>query len=250
MPKLLLKFRDSVIQEIPLRKPCTTVGRIADNDIVINNLGVSRVHARIVQEGDEYFVEDMESRNATLLNNQEVKRNKLKDKDEIGIGKHILVFVAHGEVSDAEIKQQPLQKDQHHGSQLLSPEETLQLSANVSTKKYSHSAREITANGVIIKEAGVQIVDGGVNQTMVKFDRVLVVAGKGPSVDIRIKGTYEKDVVFVVSNRPSGFFVSPPKGIVLKVNGQDVKDYLQLQDGDVIEAAETKMKFFLQTKPA
>ena len=45
----------------------------------------------------------------------------------------------------------------------------------------------------------MELLEGALNQTVVKFDRVLIVAGKGPTVDIRIKGTYEKDVVFIIS---------------------------------------------------
>ena len=92
MPKLVLKFKDSVLQEIPLNKSCVTIGRTGENDVVINNLGVSRQHARIIQDNDEYTLEDLGSRNGTILNNEEIKHSKLKDKDEIVIGKHTVVF--------------------------------------------------------------------------------------------------------------------------------------------------------------
>lgn len=252
MPKLLLKFRDSTIQEIPIGKDLTTIGRVPDNDIVINNLGVSRLHAKIIKDGEDYYLEDMGSRNATFLNNQEVKKSKLKDKDEIGIGKHTLVFLLHAEVSPEEAAAVEQKHIINPGQGYMQADETMQLSANLVTKKYASEKPSLEkphaqapAGG---KEAGVEILEGGVNQTTVKFERALVVAGKSPTVDIRVKGTYDKDVVFVISNRPGGFFISPPKGIPLKVNGQDVKDHMQLQNGCVIQAAETKMKFFVHER--
>jgi pSer/pThr/pTyr-binding forkhead associated (FHA) protein len=292
MPKLVLKFRDSIIQEIPLSKELTTIGRVPDNDIVINNLGVSRLHAKIIRDGEDYYLEDMGSRNATFLNNQEVKKSKLKDNDEIGIGKHTLVFLLHAEVSPEAALTAASQKHVIP-EQYMQGDETMQISPQLATKKYT--ARGITSpieqvptsgkkpTGTIepvpmsgkkitspieqaptpgrritsriekaglpgrsgSQESGVEILEGGVNQTTVKFERALVVAGKSPTVDIRIKGNYEKDVVFVISNRPTGFFISPPKGISLKVNGQDVKDHMPLNNGSIIQAAETKMKFFI-----
>jgi pSer/pThr/pTyr-binding forkhead associated (FHA) protein len=52
--------------------------------------GVSRRHAQIVQEDDALFVEDLESTNGTRLNSfilQPYQRYRLRDGDEIGMGK-------------------------------------------------------------------------------------------------------------------------------------------------------------------
>ena len=205
--------------------------------VVINNLGVSRQHARIIQDGDDFIIEDMGSRNGTVLNNQEVKQSKLKDNDEIMIGKHLVVFVENDEpVKIATVSPS-------HFPDALPPDETLKM-GTLNTKRMTKEDSEKPA--VDNREVGVEILEGGIDQDVVHFQRLLIVAGQGPKVDIRIKGNYDKDVVFVVSNRPSGFFISPPKGISLKVNGEEVMDYVPLKDGDMIEAEETKMKFFMR----
>lgn len=246
MPKLVLKFKDKILQEIALNKPCITIGRTGENDIVINNLGVSRLHAQVIQEGEDFFLEDMGSRNGTTLNNQELKSHKYKldDKDEITIAKHIIHFFRNEDVSGDNATPKAETRTASSRYRSLSPEETVQISPLPNAKDVV--THKIPKPGTpVIAQHGVEIIEGDQQQKLVNFERVLIVGGKGPTVDIRIKGEYDKDVALVISKRPTGFFISPPKAhIVLKVNGQDVKDYVQLQNGDIIDAAETKMKFF------
>lgn len=53
-----------------LEKRVITVGRHIDNDIVINAPQVSRYHLRLTQNGDGYILEDLDSRNGTLVDGQ------------------------------------------------------------------------------------------------------------------------------------------------------------------------------------
>src|SRR5258708_18928299 len=46
----------------------TVIGRGADAAIRIEDDGVSRKHARVVQSGNEVWIEDLESANRTFLN--------------------------------------------------------------------------------------------------------------------------------------------------------------------------------------
>lgn len=248
MPKLLLKFRNEILREIPIIKDAVTIGRTSENDIAIDNIGVSRRHAQVIKEGDDYYIEDMESANGTILNGRVLNsasgnKSKLQDNDEIELGKHKLVFLLHAEVTPKDIVTAAKAKKATR-RMTMAAEETVNV-FDVKTKGY----RKLTPGGLKsdVKEAGVEILEGGVDQNVVKFNRILTVAGKGPTVDIRIKGNYEKDVLFVISKRPEGFFLSPPKDkfCPLKVDGKDVNDHTRLRNGQIIEAEETKMKFFI-----
>ncbi len=48
--------------------PTCGVGRGLENDIVIDDMSISREHAQILKDGDDYYLEDLQSRNGTLLN--------------------------------------------------------------------------------------------------------------------------------------------------------------------------------------
>lgn len=54
-------------QTIPLTGTSTTIGRGADNDVVVDDEGVSRQHAEITFVGGEYLIADIGSAGGTLL---------------------------------------------------------------------------------------------------------------------------------------------------------------------------------------
>jgi class 3 adenylate cyclase len=70
-----------------------TVGRSPENTIVVPNALISRKHARITWDGEHYLVEDLGTRNGTLLNRQAITApTALKDGDEIVLPGISLVF--------------------------------------------------------------------------------------------------------------------------------------------------------------
>jgi pSer/pThr/pTyr-binding forkhead associated (FHA) protein len=91
---LTLEFKSQVIEKFSFEKETVTIGRIPENDIRIDNLLVSRRHAKIFREGENYILEDLNSANGTFVNNERISRYFLKDGDIITIGKHQLIFSA------------------------------------------------------------------------------------------------------------------------------------------------------------
>lgn len=81
----------------------TIIGRHADCDIVLPDRLVSRHHAHIVWNPEEqtYILEDLQSKNGTFINGQELtKAHQLKDGDEIQIALRFkLAFVDAGETA-------------------------------------------------------------------------------------------------------------------------------------------------------
>ncbi len=73
------------------------IGRVDDNDLALSQEpGVSKVHAKIVGQGDRYLIVDCESRNGTLVNGVPVQRADLYDGDEIKICGCTLRFTQKG----------------------------------------------------------------------------------------------------------------------------------------------------------
>jgi hypothetical protein len=58
------------------------IGRGKHCDLVINSGKVSREHAVIVREGNDFFIEDLGSSNGTWFNKQRIKRRQVQDGDE------------------------------------------------------------------------------------------------------------------------------------------------------------------------
>lgn len=75
----------------PLSADSTQIGR-REGDIRLEESSVSRAHARVVREGDVYYLEDTGSTNGTFLRIQD--RTKLTHGDEIQVGLVRLRFEA------------------------------------------------------------------------------------------------------------------------------------------------------------
>ncbi|MFP2932645.1 FHA domain-containing protein, partial [Pyxidicoccus sp. 3LG] len=70
------------------------VGRTSENDLVLLDHGVSRKHARILERGGQYFVEDMGSSNGTAHNGAQLAGEQLlRDGDRITVGPVEFTFV-------------------------------------------------------------------------------------------------------------------------------------------------------------
>jgi len=74
----------------------TTVGRDTQSDIFLDDVTVSRYHARVTVEDDTLTVEDVGSTNGTYVNSERTDGVRLKPGDEVIIGKYHLI-VARGD---------------------------------------------------------------------------------------------------------------------------------------------------------
>ncbi|MDX1983284.1 MAG: sigma 54-interacting transcriptional regulator [Bryobacteraceae bacterium] len=79
----------------PIHEGQLSIGREPGNDIVLLDGGVSRRHCVIERRGEEFRLEDLGSRNASLVNDIRVGNHALSDGDRIRIGKSLLVFRLH-----------------------------------------------------------------------------------------------------------------------------------------------------------
>lgn len=82
----------------PLDTRGTTIGRDAQNDIVLDDTAVSRQHAKVRTESesgrkkDQFYIYDLGSSNHTYVNGRRIDRALLRDGDEIRIGETRMVF--------------------------------------------------------------------------------------------------------------------------------------------------------------
>ncbi len=80
-------------ERFALDRPATTLGRDPSSDIFLNDITVSRRHARVEVAADSATISDAGSLNGTYVNRERVEAMALKQGDEIQIGKFRLVFL-------------------------------------------------------------------------------------------------------------------------------------------------------------
>jgi pSer/pThr/pTyr-binding forkhead associated (FHA) protein len=91
--RIILKFNSTVLKELKIDQDEIIIGRDSGNDIQIDNVAVSREHARIIKGPNFYLIEDLNSTNGTFVNGKKINKKFLQEVDEISIGKHSLQIV-------------------------------------------------------------------------------------------------------------------------------------------------------------
>jgi SARP family transcriptional regulator, regulator of embCAB operon len=87
------QLRDPVGRRYPLRGTATRIGRVSDNDIVLDDATVSRFHAVIVDTGTSFVITDLGSANGVDVADQRIRTSAtLADGDHIRISDHEFTF--------------------------------------------------------------------------------------------------------------------------------------------------------------
>ena len=98
VPVLLIRAGGGREAEVvPLAGDVLTIGRSPHSDLFLDDVTVSRHHARIVRDEDGFLVEDLNSLNGTYVNRKRIERHVLTNGDELQIGKFKLAFLERNE---------------------------------------------------------------------------------------------------------------------------------------------------------
>ena len=104
----LMVFCDAEAQLRLLEEGCSVViGREPPAEIVVHDSSVSRQHARILRKQEEVWIEDLESRNGTVVRGAKVQRQRLEAGDQVEVGRARVVLAATRPSADAAQAAQP-----------------------------------------------------------------------------------------------------------------------------------------------
>jgi predicted component of type VI protein secretion system len=95
MPELILSLRDRELGRFPVVATRTTIGRDPGCDVVIDNAGISRLHATLEVVGDSFVLRDEGSQNGLTLNGEPCREGRVVNGDMIGVNKFLLRFSNH-----------------------------------------------------------------------------------------------------------------------------------------------------------
>ena len=90
-PRVVVHARERT-WEVPLPSDRLTIGREHDNDVVLDEGGVSRYHAVVERRGGSWTVRDLNSSNGTWVGPARVSRTVLSDGESFRIGTASLVL--------------------------------------------------------------------------------------------------------------------------------------------------------------
>lgn len=238
MPKLILKLSERELQECVVGAYPVSIGRLADNMIVIDHPVVSGRHARVFREGNHYVVEDLKSTNGTFVNEKPIARHTLLEGDLVQVGKHSLVFsLAGGE-------QEPMAKGgaepfrpEIGGTATPDPNKQEPLLSGPDHRRPSQVYRVIPKTAIPTtpeRTGSVRIVSGKSDQPEYPLLGLTTIIGNAKTAQIRTKGWFKPKVAAAIVRKGDGFTVTP-MGAAVTVNGQKVSSRHDLNNGDTIE---------------
>lgn len=226
MPEIVVRYEDKVIERVVTEKKRISIGRTHDNDIVLENRGVSRKHALIEFNDKAAVIMDNESLNGTFVNNRKISEEVLRDSDTITIGKYSLVYHAESSLSET-------------GG--ASMDGTMVLN----TKRQKEMMENDRVERQILEKHGASVLLGEENAEFseMALDREVTTIGKAKFVHVKAKGFMLSGIQAKVTREPEGFaLVNLGRKGKTKVNGEAV-DRCWLKNGDYITVGKTTMKF-------
>ncbi len=242
MHKLILSFEGTVLKSVAVGTDRLTIGRKPENDIQVDNLAVSGLHAAVERVGEDVILEDLHSTNGTMVNGQLIQKHVLKNFDVIELGKHKLKYVVESSSSanmdKTMVIRRPLVPDPHaahaHG-------------AHASTASHAHAPAQAAAlvraptpapapaaAAAAPREAAIQVLSGPAAGRVLDLTKNLTTIGR-PGLQVS-----------VITRRPNGYFITHVEGTGFPLlNGAPLgAQAQQLKEQDTIEIAGTKMSFF------
>ncbi len=92
---LIVQRGDEIGRRVDLHAEQITIGRGSDNDVILNDPMVSRYHAVLKRQGDQYGVIDLGSSNPVVVNDQGLEpgvARQLAHRDVLLIGRNVFSF--------------------------------------------------------------------------------------------------------------------------------------------------------------
>ena len=180
----LLPLADGKQQAISLRAEHTTIGRAAECDVVLDDPRISRQHATITGDGQQYHVRDGGSLNGTFVNGRRVlaaTATRLHPGDELRFADLPFHFLS-GPADQPHLPPARLRLDDAaaevyvgDGRVVLAPKEYALL--RVLWRRAGHvCSKESLAQAVWPEEQGI-ITDASIESTVSRLRRKLAAAG-------------------------------------------------------------------------
>jgi len=221
MPDITVKLGDQVLQNRRFDGDLLRIGRSRENDIVLENLSVSRDHAQLRFHDGRYILTDLNSANGTLVNGVRITKTEIIDEDVITIGKHKIHF--RNRVLD----------------EAIASGEPHDVSKTVMVEPKA--------------EAWLTVESGRLKDREFKLTRFETSLGKAPSNDVVITDDWllAKKQAVILRKGNNSFEIEDLGGLrKVKINGKPIAEKSPLANGDTVELGGTKLTFRSTATPS
>jgi pSer/pThr/pTyr-binding forkhead associated (FHA) protein len=216
-----LSFAEDVIAEYEIDAPRLTVGRHPDCDIIVDNAGISGLHAFLIQQQGRFYVKDAMSKNGLMLNGEkrELIELCLNQRVDIG-GKYALELVKAPSQTISPVTGNTAKLE-------ATPAETMMVSASMMAKMAQMGQQVRPAYLIMAKTKG--------GSWILRLDKLVVTVGRAKTCDIRTGGWFAPAQLASIERGVDGFWLTSAGSNRVTVNDNPVQDRLALKEGDRLQ---------------
>jgi pSer/pThr/pTyr-binding forkhead associated (FHA) protein len=231
MAYIQVYFNNVLQSQVELRPdPANPVslGRDPESDIFLDNAGVSALHAVIWKDGEDYVIEDTESRNGVVINGERFQRKVLAVGDEIQVLKYTLKFAE----TATDIYLPPV-------SRASSGPDLRKATVEVDLSAVNGAARPQSRESI----AELHEWLGASRKHVYRLDRPRIRIGKSRACEVKTGGWFGPAVSATVLRQPNGYVVRPERGASVQLNGTKIAKPEKLQQGDCLFVRGCELRF-------
>ncbi len=213
-----------------------TIGRLPDNDIVIENPAVSGHHACVFRDGDRFAIEDLGSRNGTFVNERRVTRHTLTHGDVVLVGKHILQFDEHAAAAPEPARQSEATLSPLGDTVYLDTDRHRALLDKLGGDPQSPVQTALGA------AATLRVVQGRTEQAEYLLSARTSFIGKSDTALVRLRGWFSPRMAVAIARDKDGYVATALNGKAT-INGEPLAARQRLNDGDVLRCRGLALEF-------
>lgn len=235
MVKLILKLKETQLEEFALEKDQIIIGRAKENDIVIDNIAVSRKHAQITRKEDGLcYIRDLNSSNGTFLNGAQIDASDhaLSEGAMIGIAKF-------------ELQVKGLSKSAPASPKAATPEDAEGTMIFDPARRKPAAEPQAASEPKTVRWPVLSALKGPGKGAEYKITKEVTLVGKGSQVDIPAEGWFVSSPHAKITRRGDRFYISHMGGFLsaTKVNGIGIREEHILKNKDQIEIGNCSFVF-------
>lgn len=248
MPKLILMFKDKILEGYPLTPgEEVTIGRHGNNTIVIDNLAVSGYHAAVTLNASGVNVSDLDSKNGTFVNDQRISESALSHKDTIAIGKHDLLVDLNDEIEAPEAETREQSPDAGLMTGNLDNNQTMVVDSP--QDRFTRKAETQQNEPVRPEMDTLSVVSGGEGVFNLGQQKSISI-GRNTDADIVVNGLWGLlmgSPTATINKQAGDYFLRYAGGLIKpKRNGAGIKGTIKLNHEDVVSIGPIQVQIQLK----
>lgn len=232
MAYLRVYLNNALLDQFEITGEALTIGRSRDNDIVLDNPGVSSRHAVVETRGNTHMLVDKGSTNGTFINNKRIKEQELAFRDEIQIYNFVLKYMPRARLATT---------DEQEGAPKTTSEHAATVEIAISDVNALKKLRKRYKTAYL-----VQIKDGRQSDSY-KLSDIHFTIGRSRNSHIRTGGWFAPKTAATLVRQHNAYHLLPHSRGKVKINGKPAKEESALTSGDHISVRGTEYVFQYKT---